>query len=728
MQDDDGRDGGEVMTDGRNVVLFPVNARPLAGAGETGDGPAAVIELYGRREDPEPEHSRTLTGDEVAALARRMIDLTPRREVRGGPPEPRPIDRICSALAQAGWSHQADGHADAPPTPDEAVTIVGGLVAGRFRTVWSGGAKAQLWDAVNRYAECCGGDTSAGVGGIPRERAVVDVEEAVGAALLEAIEARIDSPDLAAFGVEVTVDGQRVDPARVRFRRRRVSGVGTDHLAVDELDAPAVPLEQALRWAADRLERVLRPDEAHIGVVDNAREDAMMRFAVALLRSCAGVAAKPWPLIAAVDQAREEGRVFRPEWLTAAQLAERVRGPSGGERMAHLLYPQEFRPEAFGVPADLLGQPGSESQAAADLAAAHHAARMEAKREARHTVPHGTPDERTLQVLEGGRRPHGFTERLLEDDPPPSLLGGCRTCLHRDPDHDGRVFCGNPDVSDGTWVADNVPGGLAPDAADPKGCPGYARGPRTVLDFEGMPSEIDNGPDSPPDAWPDLSRPLQVSTCRKCDECDGYHHWLPTTDEAGNPVEECKHCEAVRPWVDEDDGPDVPICDGCYGELDPDGFCPTTGCEGEPVAPELDDAGGLPYGTEVFQIASDMLLEFGTALRDGDLDPAGRYIAADVLEMADVLATPPPPALLDTAPIGLAALVGDTVRALQGWTLVRLVVPAGGPEVEVHSEVDRAERVLRVSITDYRRPEARRPEEVLLGLYAAAAEFDGGEE
>ena len=42
---------------------------------------------------------------------------------------------------------------------------------------------------------------------------------------------------------------------------------------------------------------------------------------------------------------------------------------------------------------------------------------------------------------------------------------------------------------------------------------------------------------------------------RHCSICEGDdHHWTPECDdETGEPVMACKHCDAVRPYADEDD-------------------------------------------------------------------------------------------------------------------------------------------------------------------------------
>lgn len=75
-----------------------------------------------------------------------------------------------------------------------------------------------------------------------------------------------------------------------------------------------------------------------------------------------------------------------------------------------------------------------------------------------------------------------------------------------------------------------------------------------------------------------------MTTCRRCNECDGYsHHWLPNTSfgddserEENNSAEyECKHCDAL--------GMECPECDGDGRDnpLSEDAMCPE--CDGEGV-------------------------------------------------------------------------------------------------------------------------------------------------
>lgn len=48
---------------------------------------------------------------------------------------------------------------------------------------------------------------------------------------------------------------------------------------------------------------------------------------------------------------------------------------------------------------------------------------------------------------------------------------------------------------------------------------------------------------------------LAKSPCKMpCAMCDGMdHHWMPDCDEDnGQPVMQCNHCEARRPYTDED--------------------------------------------------------------------------------------------------------------------------------------------------------------------------------
>lgn len=46
-----------------------------------------------------------------------------------------------------------------------------------------------------------------------------------------------------------------------------------------------------------------------------------------------------------------------------------------------------------------------------------------------------------------------------------------------------------------------------------------------------------------------------MNTCKvHCPACEGQdHHWMPNCDEDnGQPVMQCKHCEARRAYTDED--------------------------------------------------------------------------------------------------------------------------------------------------------------------------------
>ena len=45
-----------------------------------------------------------------------------------------------------------------------------------------------------------------------------------------------------------------------------------------------------------------------------------------------------------------------------------------------------------------------------------------------------------------------------------------------------------------------------------------------------------------------------MTLCPKCSEClDSDHHWVEEIDEAtGEPILVCKHCDATKPWEDED--------------------------------------------------------------------------------------------------------------------------------------------------------------------------------
>lgn len=51
-------------------------------------------------------------------------------------------------------------------------------------------------------------------------------------------------------------------------------------------------------------------------------------------------------------------------------------------------------------------------------------------------------------------------------------------------------------------------------------------------------------------------RALALQPCaRPCTVCEGAdHHWMPDCEEeTGLPWMVCKHCEARRPYIDEDD-------------------------------------------------------------------------------------------------------------------------------------------------------------------------------
>lgn len=54
-------------------------------------------------------------------------------------------------------------------------------------------------------------------------------------------------------------------------------------------------------------------------------------------------------------------------------------------------------------------------------------------------------------------------------------------------------------------------------------------------------------------------RPTPSGGCRRCVECEGEeHHWMfvGDVDDAGEPVEGCKHCDATRPLADSDEDED----------------------------------------------------------------------------------------------------------------------------------------------------------------------------
>lgn len=54
----------------------------------------------------------------------------------------------------------------------------------------------------------------------------------------------------------------------------------------------------------------------------------------------------------------------------------------------------------------------------------------------------------------------------------------------------------------------------------------------------------------------EMQAKLAAEPCKMhCPMCDGMdHHWMPDCDEDnGMPVMVCKHCEARRPYTDEDE-------------------------------------------------------------------------------------------------------------------------------------------------------------------------------
>lgn len=62
----------------------------------------------------------------------------------------------------------------------------------------------------------------------------------------------------------------------------------------------------------------------------------------------------------------------------------------------------------------------------------------------------------------------------------------------------------------------------------------------------------------------------EALTCRKCSECDGTHHWLPSC------VLACKHCEATAPTCD--------VCDDAATTTSPDGGNYCAPCAAEEAA------------------------------------------------------------------------------------------------------------------------------------------------
>ncbi|WP_293380018.1 hypothetical protein [Phenylobacterium sp. SCN 70-31] len=48
---------------------------------------------------------------------------------------------------------------------------------------------------------------------------------------------------------------------------------------------------------------------------------------------------------------------------------------------------------------------------------------------------------------------------------------------------------------------------------------------------------------------------IPTGPCRRCVQCEGMdHHWMYVGDEDadGEPVMSCKHCDAARPFEDDD--------------------------------------------------------------------------------------------------------------------------------------------------------------------------------
>lgn len=68
---------------------------------------------------------------------------------------------------------------------------------------------------------------------------------------------------------------------------------------------------------------------------------------------------------------------------------------------------------------------------------------------------------------------------------------------------------------------------------------------------------------------------IENSVCKRhCSVCEGMdHHWMPDFTASGEPVLACKHCDATKPYPDDEEPVDgCPECGARLPEL----------CEREP--------------------------------------------------------------------------------------------------------------------------------------------------
>jgi len=89
---------------------------------------------------------------------------------------------------------------------------------------------------------------------------------------------------------------------------------------------------------------------------------------------------------------------------------------------------------------------------------------------------------------------------------------------------------------------------------------------------------------------------------RHCSVCEGMdHHWMDDCTDEGEPVQVCKHCEAWRPYQDDDDEMDAgfeppldcPTCNG-RGTVNPLTAPENFFCVGTTDCPMCDGSGECP--------------------------------------------------------------------------------------------------------------------------------------